>query len=333
MLNVKKILIRFPNWLGDIVMSLPIIEALKLKFPSAEIHALVKTPFDELLISDPRIDKVTSFQKPTSWFRKLNVFALAKSLKKQNYDLCFCLTRSMSSALPLYLAGINTRIGAHRFLGSFLLTHQIKLDKTGHQRQQYLSFLTPLDIENPSLWAPLTKPFYQADFFARLGLNKPYILLHPGASYGSAKTWPLDYFEKLASYFLEMNKYTVVFLGDKSQTSPKLSHPNLIDLTGKTTLTDLITVMAYADLVICNDSGPMHLADGLDSKLLAIFGPTDPCLTGPKNHNSTFVFNKTPCGPCFKRICPLDHKCMQQIAPEIIFKKALHLLEASYGSS
>lgn len=333
MSDVKKILIRFPNWLGDIVMSLPIIEALKLKFPQAEIHALVKIPFDEILKSDPRIDTVISFNKPSSFFQKLKSMALAKRLKPQNYDLCICLTRSISSVLPLYLGGIKQTIGASGFLGSFFLTNPIKLDKTLHQRQQYLSFLKPLGIKHPCEFTTLNKPSYQADFFKNLGLNKPYILLHPGASYGSAKTWPLAYFEKLASYLLEMDKYTIVFLGDKSQKSPKLAHPHLLDLTGKTSLNDLLILMAYADLVICNDSGPMHLADGLNVKLLAIFGPTNPTLTGPKNHHSEFIFNKTPCGPCFKRICPLDHQCMRQITPEIIWKKACQLLESTYGSS
>lgn len=332
MSNVKKILVRCPNWLGDIVMCLPVFESLKTQFKDAEIHALVKAPFHELLLSDPRINVVIDFEKPTSILKKLNCFALAKQLRTKNYDVSLCLTRSISSALPLYLAGIKKRIGAKRFLGSFLLTDQVQLDKSVHQRRQYLSFLKPLGITHDSEFALLNQPDVKSALFESLNLDKPYILIHPGASYGSAKTWPLEYFEKLASYFLEMKKYKLVFLGDKSQKKPNISHADLIDLTGKTSLTDLSYLMAKAELVICNDSGPMHISDGMGTKLLAIFGPTDPALTGPKSLNSYIVFNKTNCGPCFKRVCPIDHKCMRQINPEVIFQKALTILEA-HGTS
>lgn len=332
MSNVKKILIRCPNWLGDIVMCLPIFEALKIKFPDAEIHALVKAPFHELLLSDPRIHTVIDFEKPTTILKKLNCFSLAKKLKKQNFDICLCLTRSISSALPLSLAGIKKRIGAKRFLGSFLLTDQVELDKSVHQRAQYLSFLKPLGITHGSELAILSKPHVKSSLCDSLDFDKPYILIHPGASYGSAKTWPLEYFEKLASYFLEINQYKLIFLGDKSQKKTTISHADLIDLTGKTSLIDLVTLMKKAQLVICNDSGPMHISDGLGTKLLAIFGPTDPALTGPKSSDSHIVFNKTDCGPCFKRVCPIDHKCMRQINPEVIFQKALTIL-GSHGTS
>jgi heptosyltransferase II len=327
MSDVKKILIRCPNWLGDIVMSLPIFETLKKAFPDAEVHALVKSPFHEIFRNDSRIDRVIPFQKKSTLFQKLNVFKLTKEIKKENYDLCICLTRSISSALPLYLARIKKRIGAKRFLGSFLLTDQITLNKKQHQRKQYLSFLQPLDLSQDVEFTHLKMPEKDADIFKSLKVDGPYILCHPGASYGSAKTWPLEYFEKLASYFFEKTSFKVIFVGDASQKKPNISHPQLLDLTGQTSLHDLMTLMASAHLVICNDSGPMHISDGLGTKLLAIFGPTDPTLTGPKNTHSHIIFNKTDCGPCFERICPLDHKCMRQINPEMIFQKALTILE------
>lgn len=330
MTDPKKILIRCPNWLGDIIMCLPIFEALKQQFPHAQLHALIKTPFHEILNIDTRIDKVIAFEKPKSLIQKLNCFSLAKKLKKENYDVSICLTRSLSSALPLFIAGIKQRIGSSMFLGSILITDTICLNKQLHQRKQYLSFLKPLGILTAAELACLDKTNYSSPL--KDSLDKPYILFHPGASYGSAKTWPLDYFEKLASYFLEIKKYKVIFLGDKTQNKPSLCHEDLIDLTGKTSLNDLAALISNAELVVCNDSGPMHICDAVGTKLIAIFGPTDPALTGPKNTFSHVVFNKTPCGPCFERKCPLDHKCMRQIHPEMIFQKALHLLEV-HGSS
>lgn len=322
MSNIAKILVRCPNWLGDIVMSLPLIEALKKHFPDATIDVLVKKPFHELFNADPRIGFVIPFEKPRSLYERLSVFKLARVIKKNRYDLSFCLTRSVWSALPLFLAKIPKRIGASRFLGFCLLTDQIHLDKTKHQRRQYLEFLKPLHLSSDEEFASLYKHGPLDHVF-----EKPYILMHPGASYGSAKTWPLEHYETLAALFLKLGTYKIVFLGDALQNKPKLSHPDLIDLTGKTSLGQLSSLIANAQLIICNDSGPMHMADGLGTKLLAIFGPTDPVLTGPKNKSSHILFNKTPCGPCFQRVCPIDHRCMKDQLPEMIFTKALTLLE------
>lgn len=334
MQDIKKILIRFPNWLGDCVMATVIIEALAIAYPSTKIHAVIRKPFDEIFKKDTRIEKVFGFVKEKSFWKKLLPLSIKKDLKKENYDLAIVCTRSFSSAFELLGLKVPVKIGSKRFLGSFFLTHQMRWDKTHHQKKQYLSLLKPLNISFSSLESILEKPDNLDGDGIILGIdtNKPYILIHPGASYGLAKTWPLDYYKKLAKLLLENFDLPIVFCGDATQEKIGFLHKNLIDLIGKTTLSDLKKLIAKARCVICNDSGPMHIADGLKVPLVALFGPTDPILTGPMSLNSLVLNHKTPCGPCFKRTCPLDHACMKNLLPEHVFEK-LKPLMGQYGSS
>jgi heptosyltransferase-2 len=333
MLRIKKILIRFPNWLGDLVMALPLVEELKKHYPEAQIHALIKTPFDQLLKHDTRFDKIISFKKQNSFFKKLFPIHIQSLVKKEGYDLAILCTRSLSSALELSFSKIPQKIGAQRPLSSFLLTHPLKLNKKLHQRQQYLSLLKPLGIESQTVLTPLEKSFQETPLI-KFGLKSTdaYVVLHPGASYGFAKTWPLDCFKKLSALLLLKTSYKVVICGDVLQKKIPLEDPRLLDLTGKTDLMDLKHLLENAKLVICNDSGPMHIADALKTPLIGLFGPTDPVLTGPKNKDSLVIHHPTSCGPCFQRQCHLDHACMKQISPEEVLEKALTLL-GEYGSS
>jgi heptosyltransferase-2 len=330
MKKIKKILIRFPNWLGDIVMALPLLEALRIHYPTAEIHALVKKPFHTLLESDPRVNKVISFDLPKTLKQKAFPFKLASLLKQEHYDLAFVCTRSVSSALLLKLANIPKVIGLPRILGRWLLTHQVPCNKTEHQRAQYLALLQGLDINHTSIKASLLKEISSSS--TMFDSSRPFILLHPGASYGSSKTWPLEYYETLARLIVDQLDIQVVFLGDVSQKKTTLIHPLICDLTGLTTLDDLHYLIQKTTLIICNDSGPMHIADGCNTPLLALFGSTDPALTGPIGDNSHIIFNKVSCGPCFTRVCPLDHACMKGIKPDVVFEKVKTIL-GIYGPS
>jgi heptosyltransferase-2 len=323
MSSVKKIVIRFPNWLGDIIMSLPLIAALKKAYPNATIDALIKQPFDTVVRHDPHLSKVISFKQETTLFKKLTPFKLKNLIKQGHYDLAIICTGSISSTLALQ--DVPIRIGRNRFLGSLLLTHQVNF-KHQHQRLNYLELLKPLGITSSDLFYPLTPPM------GDLRINQPYVVLHPGASYGSDKTWPMDSYIELAT-LMTNEGYTVVFCGDHHQAKPEISNEKVIDLTGRTNLQELFLILKHAALVICNDSGPMHITDSYNTPLIALFGPTDPTATGPISSKSIIIYQALECSPCFKRSCPLKHHaCMKTISPQEVFQKALTQLER-YGSS
>jgi heptosyltransferase II len=329
--TVKKIIIRFPNWLGDIIMALPIVDALKERYPEASIDAVIKKPFDDLFKNDTRFTRIIGFDKPGTLIAKLIDSPLKNYLAGSYYDIGILCTRSISSALEFSLAHIKRKIGVERPLDFFLLTDTITFDKSKHQRVQYLSLLEPLGIQNVNRFSALDKAKHTLSS-QLIDLSEPYIVLHPGASYGSAKTWPLDNYKQLAQLLIQQFPHKVIFCGDKTQHSPGIQSERITDLTGKTSILDLSVIIANADLVICNDSGPMHIADGLNVPLISLFGPTNPILTGPLGQDSHVIFNQTPCGPCFKRTCPIDHVCMKGITPEVIFEKAKHILN-THGPS
>lgn len=310
-------------------MALPLVDALKKTYPDAEIHALIRKPFSEIFVNDSRFDEVIAFDLPKTLFEKAFPKHLHKLIKTHNYDLAILCTRSLSSALPFSLAGIKTKIGAKRFCDKLLLTHTISFNKSLHQRSQYLQLLEPLGIKPTKLHGILSKNPLSLSF---LKIPDRFVILHPGASYGSAKTWPLEHFEKLADFLIQHCHVQVVFCGDNKQKKPSINHDKVIDLTGKTSLNELKTLFENACLVVCNDSGPMHLADCLETPLICLFGPTDPSKTGPINPSALVLQNKVPCGPCFKRTCPIDHVCMKSLSPEKVFEKARAILE-TYGTS
>lgn len=325
MTRFKKILVRFPNWLGDMLMALPLVEALKQAYPDVEIHALMKKPFDQLFEHDSRFAKIIPFEKEKQLFKKLFPKNLRQTISKERYDAAFVLTRSFSSMLVL--KNVKHAIGTKRFLGSLFLDHQVKFANNAHQRSKYLSFLKPLGIDSDKIMSYLPHLDCKSDLKWKsfgLDVSKPFIIFHPGASYGSAKTWPLESFETLALSLLEEKQIQIVFCGDIHQKPPSLSSPFVIDLCGQTSILELCELIQKAKLIVCNDSGPMHLADVLKTPLISLFGSTDPNLTGPKNNDSLVIFQKTDCGPCFKRICPLDHACMKGISPQ---KVLTHIME------
>jgi heptosyltransferase-2 len=322
--NVEKILIRFPNWIGDLVMATVLLENLKKQYPNALIDVLVKTPFDVLLHDHPLIHKVIGFNPKQSFLQKIRVHPIAKKLKEENYDIGILCTNSLSSLLIFKAAKIKTIIGYKRLFSSFFMKNALERKKTLHQKKQYLELLKPfgLTVFNESLNLSLSKKIVQSGDakFSTL-IEKPFILFHPGASYGSAKTWPLEHFEKLADILLEKTNLQVVFLGAQNQKKPNVIHERLIDLTGKTSLDDVLYLLKKAKACVCNDSGPMHLADALKTPTLAFFGATDPFKTGPSSKSSSIIFNKTTCGPCFKRTCKIGHACMKGITPSQAFSQ------------
>jgi len=331
MLDIKKIVIRLPNWLGDIVMALPLAERLKAKYPHATITAICKKPFDHVVKNCSYIDEVISFDATKSFQEKLFQRDLKRKIKSQGFDLAILCTRSLSSALPFFQSKIKKVIGQNRPLDFLFLTDVVKFDKTIHQRQKYKALLKPLGITTIPEETALETSSNLFEF-PKLDLRKPFLILHPGASYGSSKTWPLPSYETLAKLLLDHLECQIVFCGDKKQQAPSLNHPSLIDLTGKTSLDELNFLIKHARLIVCNDSGPMHLADGLKTPLISLFGSTDPEKTGPKSKTAMVIFHKTPCGPCFKRVCPLDHACMKNITPNEVFETIQKIL-SQHGPS
>ena len=162
--------------------------------------------------------------------------------------------------------------------------------------------------------------------------GKKLVGINPGAAFGSAKCWPLDRFRSLALRLVAEKDLYLVFFGDTAteglvkeicQGLPEYA----MNLAGITSLRELASIIKDCDLLITNDSGPMHIASALGTPLIALFGSTDDQVTGPYGAADSVIHKKVSCSPCFKRVCPIDFPCMKQISVDEVFERALNLLK------
>jgi heptosyltransferase-2 len=332
-----KIIVRMPNWIGDLVMATPILADLRAAFPAAELTALCKAPSSELLQHDQSIDELFSFLQPeNSFLRRISRRNVIEKLRLGCYDLGILLTGSFSSAWLFWQGRVKRRIGFAKGFRSALLTEPVKEPREKmHQVDLYKELLRPLRIRKsnsrPKLFLLDEEIVEARALLVQQGHHpdRPLIGMNPGAAYGSAKCWLPDRFSQLASRLLEEDPdLTILFFGDASSsqlikqicaTLPKRA----INLAGVTNLRELACLIHDCDLLITNDSGPMHIGAALGTPLVALFGSTDDRATGPYGMGEAVLNKRVSCSPCLLRTCPIDFRCMKEISVEEVFQLAL----------
>ncbi len=333
-----KIVVRAPNWIGDAILSIPALASLPNNFPDAEIWVCASDWTRGIFDPLDWIKGTISLPNQNS-FKKTRSSAI--KLKKHAFDIGILFTNSFGSALLFSLAGIPQRWGYARDGRHFLLTKRVEtslLEAPRHHLHYYLSLISKLGLET----APIELDFPLSDealtqahnllLSLSLDTDKPFIILSPGASYGPAKCWPAPSYARLASLLQKHQNAQILIIGSETdreiaRTIAALMPDPPIDLTGKTTLPQLAGVIRLSALFITNDSGPMHLANALKVPVVAIFGPTDPRITGPYQKPSTVLQEHVPCWPCSYRECPFEHQCMTQITPERVHEECQNLLK------
>ncbi len=309
-----------PNWIGDFVMAIPVLEDLRKFYPNAKIDVLCAGNFGELLENNPFINRVISFSRKRRFFPK----GLISSLRNERYDLGILLTNSFSSAWHFWMGGVKKRIGFYKRSRSFLLNQNIPFPPNKEKQHlviTYKQLIQSTSDSEPRLFiVPKEKKIGKTVF----GIN-------PGAAYGSAKCWPPERFRSVIEALIsEVPNSDVIVFGDKL-TKPLVDivcegfDARVTNLAGKTTLKELIQEIGRLDAFLTNDSGPMHIGASLKVPMVAIFGSTNPSATGPYKSGKV-IYKAVSCSPCYKRVCPIDFKCMKQIEPlEVVreMKKAL----------
>ncbi len=316
-------------------MSLPALTSVRRTYPRAEIFILAKPWVADLFKSHPDVDRVVLYQSPGIHEGFRGKWRLARELRLEKFDLALHLPNSFESALISFLAGIPQRAGYNTDGRGVLLTHRVPVNgkiKRGHQVEYYLYLLRSLGFQIcggiPALETS-PKLLEEAErILEALGVKKsdPLVGLSPGTKYGSAKEWfPERFGELMGRICREMRARTLILgsPGDRlvaSQISQKTG-PAAIDLTGKTTLSQAIGLIARCRLFITNDSGLMHVASALGIPLVAIFGSTDPLRTGPLSKNGRVLYKSIPCAPCLKTECPVDRRCMELITVSEVYEE------------
>ena len=332
------IIVRMPNWIGDLVMATPVLEDLRQAFPDASLTAMCKRPICSLLEKDPAIDEIFCFSKPTSLFERRNEKRnIYEKILEGKYDIGILLTNSFSSAWWFWQGNVKRKIGFSNTFRNLILNDVVQRPKQMHQVDLYKHLLKPLGIKNsktvPRLFVTQNeieeskKLLYQRGYVE----GKPLIGFNVGASFGSAKCWPVENFQKLAQKFLKIEDVYLVFFGDVSSLElvKEICSPlpqRAINIAGVTDLRELACLIKDCHLLITNDSGPMHIAAAFQTPLIALFGSTDETITGPYGQPKSVIHKHVSCSPCFKRVCPIDFRCMKEISVEEVWNKAIQQL-------
>lgn len=328
----EKILVRGVNWIGDAVMTMPALRALRKAYPETHISLLVKPAVAPIFAADPCIDEVLQLTPDFSGLK--GSLLLSAMIRKQGFSCAILFQNSFTAALIAFLSSIPKRIGYNSYHRGHLLTHPVKFSKKGnnvHHIIHYLNILIKTGIE-----AEYSLPWLQLRLEERLkardiinNLRMPVIGINPGAAYGSAKRWPPERFAAVIRKVITELGGSAVIFGGRTETAiaeeivnhlcmkPSFSG-RILSMAGRTSIRELAALIAECDVLLSNDSGPMHIGYAVKTPLVAIFGSTDKRLTGPPENGNIVIDKNVACSPCFKRTCS-SMDCMDSISAEEVF--------------
>jgi heptosyltransferase-2 len=342
--NPRKILVRATNWIGDGVMSLPALAALRASFPAAEIVLVAKPWVSELYWHLPAVSRQIVYSPAGEHEGPRGFWKFIRALRAERFDAAILFQNAFHAAWMAWCAGIPVRIGYARDGRSSLLTDAVEVPSAaayGHQAYYYLHLLfragliaKPQPVEEIRLVLENSEKNWAAKYLQKLGLQGPRFLvgLNPGAFFGPAKRWLLQRYALLADRLVGALHADVLIFGSPAERplaeeiARAMKHTPVI-LAGGTSLRQLMALLAQCHLVVSNDSGPMHLAAALGLPVLAIFGSTDERATGPVGRRTRVIRHPVACSPCGLRECPIDLRCMKGVTVEEVFKSALQLVK------
>ena len=357
--SVSRLCVRATNWLGDAVMSLPAIRAIRHIFPHAHIAVVARPWVADLYARESSIDRVIPYAAQKGWRAKRE---FAHRLGHERFDAAILLQNAFDAALLTWLAGIPERIGYNRDGRGWLLTRAIAVPEPGdiprHQRFYYLELLRRAGMLErfPETDAIRLDGIGQARaagaaHLASLGIAGPVIGISPGAAYGNAKRWLPERFAEAAQAASPCGAGSslvcpaVLLFGSTSEqplcetVAAQLRRArgdlrgdvrmDVRNLAGATSLREFIDLAAACRLFLTNDSGAMHVASALGVPTVAVFGATDDTTTGPTGPLARVIREHAECSPCLLRECPIDHRCMTAVTSERVAAAARQLWEES----
>lgn len=331
-----KALVVAPSWIGDTVLAQPLFIRLHQRLPELQLDALAPPWVAPVLDRMPEISRVIDSPFMHGELALKARRRLAQQLTQTGYQRAYVLPNSLKSALIPFFAGIPQRIG---FVGEKrygLVNCRHTLDKTGLPRMVE-RFAQLAEAPGAPLPRPLPSPKLIVNreqissTLVALGLSAPdkLVIFCPGAEFGPAKRWPARHFASLADRLTALG-HTVWLLGSPNDravgdeiVSATGSMP-AVNLCGQTSLAQAIDLLALAAIVVCNDSGLMHLAAALGRPLVAVYGSSSPAFTPPLSDRAEILSLQLDCSPCFKRQCPLGHlNCLNELSPERVLDACL----------
>ena len=336
-----RIIVRFPNWTGDIVMATPVLQCLRQNFPKSRIVGVVRSYARGVLKDLDDIDRIIPCDDKTiSGLRQTG-----DEIREENPDFAVVLPNSFRSWLQMRLGGVKEIYGYRRGLRKLFMRNGPKLSKKSGTASPspmidyYLGIcrdmrLTVADNPCPGL-AVSTELQEKGDAtLKRLGVDpeETIIGINPGASFGSSKCWPVENFAALAELFENHYGGRLLLFGSPSekeltkaiteQSKAEIINTAPLDID----LEHLKPLIKRCNLLVTNDTGPRHYAVAFGIPVTVIMGPTHPAYTAANLDQTVVVREDVSCGPCHKKTCPYNHECMTRITPENVFNSAVNLL-------
>ncbi len=340
--EIKKIVVRCPNWVGDIIMGVPLYDCLRANFPGARIACIIRKYAAGIVRDGPWFDEIMAINDK-QWG---GFWALKQQVQQFAPDLAVVLPNSFRSILPIRLAGVKKIYGYRRGGRSWLLAGgPAAARENGHIQVQpmneyymeialWMGLMPPPDSRPRLFIHPETQ--HQADaLLTRYGVNKEDLLigLNPGASFGSSKCWPTSYFARLAELLRDQfGGKLILFSGPGEEPIAsaiiRQSKAPILDTTpDKVDLNLLKPLIRRCNLLVTNDTGPRHYAVAFEVPVVVIMGPTNPNYTASNLELTEVVRIDLDCSPCHRKVCRTNHECMVGISPERILESCRRLMD------
>ena len=340
----ERILIRCPNWIGDMIAATAALRCVRANYPKAHIALLLKAYVRPVIADSPWADEIVEVAPRDGWS---GLFATVKRLRSAPpYDLALLLTQSFNSALTVRLARAERRIGHARDGRSLLLTDAVPWPGRGENPrlapkvQVYSSLLEYLGCEGANDQRPevFTAPEDEAQadrLLAGSGRDgqRPLLAIVPGAAYGASKLWPPARFAAVADALAVSRRLQTVLLTGPgegpigAEIAGAMKDRPIRFREGEVSFGALKAIVRRSALMICNDTGPRHLAIAYNIPVVVLMGPTSPVVTHSDYPRTAILRQDVPCGPCYRRRCPTDHRCMTLITPKMVLEAAETLLD------
>jgi heptosyltransferase-2 len=340
---VSTVAVFWPNWVGDAVIATAAVRALRAHFANARFIGVLRQNLAGVVDGAPWLDELIFLERRGPSERRWR--AVARRLRRTSIDLALLFPNSFHAAWVAWRGRCRRRVGYRRYGRGPLLTDALEpmCDARGQRRPH-----PALDAFNQLAEHVGAKPTYRLELFTtakdeaaanavwqqtRLGKFPEVICLNPGAAFGSAKHWPTESFAALARQLADQRGSGVLVLcgpgeselaraivnrAGRPQVHALADHPLSLGLTK--------ACVRRADLLITTDSGPRHFAAAFDRPVVTLFGPTHIAWTECYQRRALHLHKQVDCGPCQRRVCPLDHRCMKLLRPEEVFAAAERLL-------
>lgn len=309
--EANAILVRAPNWIGDAVMSTSFLAALRRRSPDAAITVLAHARTEPVFRHNPAVGRIVAFGGGSGLWRA------SLGLRRERFAEAWVLPLSFSSALSAWLAGAGRRTGYGSEHRGFLLTaaapYRQGTFRSRHLVGDYLALLGPAaDVPAPEVFLLPDEVGWAQRWLDQRGLAGPDLVgFGPGATYGPAKRWPAARWIELGRRLKQRGARTLIFGSFAESRDCKEIERNIgttaVSLAGGIDLRQSAALIAHCRAFVTNDTGVMHLAAAVGTRVVALFGSTSPTWTGPWGGRHAVLCDRQPCSPCYARTCRYGH--------------------------